>query len=152
MGCSGGIGIFWNNEINLNILGYSQYHIDASVQVLGTFFWRITCVYGEAKTHERYKTCNKMKDISSGNSLPWLCIRDFNEVLRAYEHVGIGQRSQAQIQGFREQWIFVSWWTWVSRVTFGPGRRRLLADLTRELGWTELWVQRNGVRNFHLHL
>jgi hypothetical protein len=64
--------------------------------------WRLTCVYGEAKTHERFRTWNMLKDISSNNSLPWLCIGDFNEVLRVDEHVGIGQRSQAQIQGFRD--------------------------------------------------
>jgi exonuclease III len=28
---SGGLGIYWNNEINIGILGYSQYHIDVSV-------------------------------------------------------------------------------------------------------------------------
>ena len=27
-GRSGGIGLFWNNAINLEILGYSDYHLD----------------------------------------------------------------------------------------------------------------------------
>jgi exonuclease III len=30
-GRSGGIGIFWNNDINIEILPYSQYHLDAVV-------------------------------------------------------------------------------------------------------------------------
>jgi hypothetical protein len=30
-GRSGGLRIFWNNEIKLEILSYSQYHIDTSV-------------------------------------------------------------------------------------------------------------------------
>ncbi|XP_073359774.1 uncharacterized protein [Aegilops tauschii subsp. strangulata] len=34
--------------------------------------------------------------------MPWVCIGDFNKVLRYDEHEGIGQRSQAQIQGFRD--------------------------------------------------
>jgi hypothetical protein len=29
-GRSGGLGIFWNNYINFNVLDYSKYHIDAS--------------------------------------------------------------------------------------------------------------------------
>ena len=30
-GRSGGLGIFWNNEIKLEILPYSQYHLDAII-------------------------------------------------------------------------------------------------------------------------
>ena len=29
-GRNGGIGLFWNNEINIEILGYSDYHLDCS--------------------------------------------------------------------------------------------------------------------------
>lgn len=34
--------------IKLEILGYSKYHIDASVGELGPAPWRLTCIYGEA--------------------------------------------------------------------------------------------------------
>ena len=30
-GRSGGLGIFWNNNLNVEILPYSQYHIDAII-------------------------------------------------------------------------------------------------------------------------
>ena len=53
---SGGIGVFWNKGINLVTLDYSKYHIDFSVQGLGPVDWRLSCVYGEAQTHERYRT------------------------------------------------------------------------------------------------
>ena len=53
-GRSGGIGIFWNNEIKLEILGYSDYHVDCSVEEVGFEPWRATVVYGEAQTHLRY--------------------------------------------------------------------------------------------------
>jgi hypothetical protein len=101
-GRSGGLCLFWNNEIKVDILGYSQYHIDASIQGIGDSTWRLTSVYGEAKTQERFKTWDMLKDISTTSMLPWLCIGDFNEVLRPDEHEGIGHRSQAQIQGFRD--------------------------------------------------
>jgi ribonuclease HI len=101
-GRSGGIGVFWNNEIKLNCLGYSKYHIDFSVDDLGSVPWRLTCVYGEAQVSERYKTWDTLKGMASNSPLPWLCIGDFNEVLRQDEHIGIGPRSQAQIQGFRD--------------------------------------------------
>ena len=43
-----------------------------------------------------------LKNISTLSSLPWLCIGDFNEVLRPDEQQGIGERRNAQIQGFRD--------------------------------------------------
>ena len=55
-GRSGGIGLFWNNEIKIDILGYSRYHLDVSVEEEGQDAWRMTCVYGEAQTHLRYRT------------------------------------------------------------------------------------------------
>ena len=65
--------------------------------------WRLTSsVYGEAQVSERHKTWDLLKDICGDSPLPWLCIGDFNEVLRSDEHVGIGRRSASQIQGFRD--------------------------------------------------
>jgi exonuclease III len=55
-GRSGGLGIFWNNEINIEILPYSQYHIDVVVSSPSMEPWRLTCVYGEAQVQERFKT------------------------------------------------------------------------------------------------
>jgi hypothetical protein len=55
-GRSGGLGIFWNEEINLEIVGYSLYHIDAIIDDLVDVKTRVTFVYGEAQVNERYKT------------------------------------------------------------------------------------------------
>ena len=101
-GRSGGIGIFWNNATKLEILGDSCYHIDAKIEEAGQDPWRITCVYGEAQTHLRHQTWDLMKGISTVSNLPWLCFGDFNEVLRPEEHEGVANRSNAQIQGFRD--------------------------------------------------
>ncbi|KAK1665276.1 hypothetical protein QYE76_053435 [Lolium multiflorum] len=73
-----------------------------SVVSMSSNQWRLTNVYGESQTSERYKTWNTLKDISSSSSLPWLCLGDFNEVLRADEHQGVGTRSLNQMQGFRD--------------------------------------------------
>ena len=101
-GRSGGIGLFWNNSIKVEILGYSCYHLDISVEEQGEDPWRMTCVYGEVQTHLRHQTWTVLKNISTLSNLSWLCIGDFNEVLRPDEHEGVGQRSNAQIQAFRD--------------------------------------------------
>ena len=51
---------------------------------------------------ERHKTWDTLKYIRSSSDLPWLCIGDFNEVLHRSEHVGVNERSNAQIAAFRD--------------------------------------------------
>jgi len=101
-GRSGGLGIFWNNAIKMEILPYSQYHIGVTVTEAAGEPWRLTYVCGEAQTSERFKTWNMLKHIKSSNALPWVCIGDFNEVLHQLEHEGVQEQSYGQIQGFRE--------------------------------------------------
>ena len=101
-GRSGGLGFFWNNDINIEILPYSQYHIDAIVSSANMEPWRLTCVYGKAQVRERFKTWDMLKYIKSASDLPWMCIGDFNEVLLREEHDGVNMRSNHQIEGFRE--------------------------------------------------
>jgi hypothetical protein len=101
-GRSGGLAMFWNNEINLQILSYSQYHLDAVITERDREPWRLTCVYGEAQVSERFKTWDMLKFIKSSSPLPWMCIGDFNEVLHQHEHEGVAERSLAQMAGFRE--------------------------------------------------
>jgi exonuclease III len=47
-GRSGGLGIFWNNEIKLQLLPYSQYHVDAIITEGSNDPWRVTCVRGSS--------------------------------------------------------------------------------------------------------
>jgi exonuclease III len=101
-GRSGGLGLFWNNEINLEVLPYSQYHIDAIISSPTMEQWRLTCVYGEARVSERYKMWDLLKFLRSSSPLPWVCMGDFNEVLHREEHQGVNERSYAQIMEFRE--------------------------------------------------
>jgi exonuclease III len=60
-GRSGSLGIFWNSEIKIEILPYSQYHIDAIVSSSFMDPWRLTCVYGEAQVNKRHKTWDLLK-------------------------------------------------------------------------------------------
>ena len=99
---SGGLGIFWNNNTGVELLPYSQYHIDAIVTEFGKEPWWLTCVYGEAQLSERHKTWDMLKFVKSSSHLPWVCIGDFNEVLHREEHSSVQERSMAQIEGFRE--------------------------------------------------
>jgi hypothetical protein len=90
------------NEIKIEILPYSQYHLDAVVSSINMEPWRLTCVYGEACVSERHKTWDMLKYIRSFSALSWLCIRDFNEVMHRNEHNGVNERSNSQIAAFKD--------------------------------------------------
>jgi hypothetical protein len=76
----------------VEILLFSQYHIDARIMERDCEPWRITCVYGEAQVAQRFKTWDMLKHIKSSNPLPWVCLGDFNEVLFQHEHEGVAAR------------------------------------------------------------
>ena len=100
-GRSGGLGIFWNDEIKVEVNGYSEYHIDIAVEELVNIPTRITFIYGEAQVTERYKTWDLLRGITGDNTQPWVVMGDFNEVLLQSEHDGVGNRSQAQMDSVR---------------------------------------------------
>jgi hypothetical protein len=102
IGRSGGLVMFWKNEINMDIFPYSQYHIGAVVSSSSEEPWRLTYVYGEAQVSERHKTWDMLKFIKSSSPLSRLYIGDFNEVLLWEEHMGVRERSNTQIQAFRD--------------------------------------------------
>ena len=101
-GRSGGLGVFWNDEIKLVVDGYSKYHINVVIDDLAHVKSRVTFVYGEAQTSERYKTWDMLRSIVGANDLPWLVMGDFNEGLHSHEHDGVANRSQAQMDAFRD--------------------------------------------------
>jgi hypothetical protein len=45
-----------------------------------------------------------LKFIKSSSDLPWVCLGDFNEVLHRSEHVGVQERSYAQMAGSKRLW------------------------------------------------
>jgi hypothetical protein len=101
-GRSGGLAMYWNNNLRLELIHFSQYHIDMIVSEAGKEKWRLTCIYGEAQTHLRHKTWDLLKFLSTESDLPWISVGDYNEVLRPEEHLGVGQRDPLQMRGFRE--------------------------------------------------
>jgi hypothetical protein len=49
-----------------------------------------------------------MKQMRSDFDLPWLCMGDFNEILRREEQLGPNIREDYLMEGFRRQWMYAS--------------------------------------------
>ena len=61
-----------------------------------------TGFYGEPVSHKSFESWNKLRQLQRKFNLPWLCARDFNEILGSSEKLGGNNRSQAQMQLFRD--------------------------------------------------
>lgn len=46
VGRSGGLAIFWKNNVNCEITSYSRNHVNVNFIENGTVVWSLTCLYG----------------------------------------------------------------------------------------------------------
>ena len=99
-GRSGGLGLFWKNDVSLDVKKYSKYHIDTIVTENGKEPWRMSFIYGEPNRSLRYRTWDIMKQMRSDTDLPWICIGDFNEILRREEQLGPNSKEEYLMEGF----------------------------------------------------
>ena len=156
-GRSGGLALFWNRGINLEIKSYSGNHIDAFVwETNNSSTWRITGFYGHPETHKRYDSWRLLSFLHSQYQLPWLCLGDFNEILSMHEKSGGPVRSQHQMDGFRNIINFCGFsdlgycgidFTWCN---MQDGEDRIQLRLDRALATHEWIVKFLGMRVFHL--
>jgi hypothetical protein len=75
------LALLWNDPAQINVQNYSQNHIDSHVQLLGGTKWQFRGFYGHLEGHRLRKSRALMDKLHSLNTLPWLCMLDFNEIL-----------------------------------------------------------------------
>ena len=64
--------------------------------------WRITGFYGHPKAHKRKESWDQLKALNLKFQLPWIYFGDFNEILSMNKKMGGVQRSQRQMDEFRD--------------------------------------------------
>ena len=101
MGRRGGLALLWKKDILVEIQGYSNHYIEAIVidPSIG-FKWRIIGFYGHFETHRRKESWDMLRELNRRYSFPWLCFRDFNEILTMGEKMGGARRHQKQMKDF----------------------------------------------------
>jgi len=85
-GRSGGLILMWKKEVAIQCKGISQYYIDVVIQDVEE--WRLTGIYGEPNWDRKERTWEALRSLHNGESLPWLALGDFNEILFHYEKEG----------------------------------------------------------------
>lgn len=82
-GRRGGLAVLWNSEIRCVVKSFSNNHIDFLIEEEVT--WRMTLFYGHPVTHQRNATWELLKRLNDQMELPWICVGDFNEILKKGE-------------------------------------------------------------------
>ncbi|KAK2644182.1 hypothetical protein Ddye_019377 [Dipteronia dyeriana] len=75
---SGGLCLYWNNNVSVSLVSFSQGHIDVKIADNGDITWRFTGFYRNPDS------------------------RDFNEILWDYEKSGVNDKSWHALADFRE--------------------------------------------------
>jgi hypothetical protein len=87
---SGGLAMFWTNNVNLNIVGYNNNMIDCYIECdIDRNKWRATGIYGFPNKENKILTCDLISSLNQSNmNDQWLLFGDFNLVFNSYEKQG----------------------------------------------------------------
>lgn len=103
VGSGGGLALFWDESVHLDLLSYTNRHIDVLVKEDGSAMqWRCTFVYGEPKAHERHNMWTLLRRIKPNSTAPCCLMGDFNEAMWQFEHFSEHKRKEKQMLDFRE--------------------------------------------------
>ncbi|XP_024200277.1 uncharacterized protein LOC112203561 [Rosa chinensis] len=102
-GNSRGLAMFWNEDVSIVPCSSSAHPIDLVIfGNLGEPQWRLTGFYGYAQPRERDRSWELLCTLRDLDSLPWVVIGEFKEILNSSEKIDGQVRAERQMRGFRE--------------------------------------------------
>jgi hypothetical protein len=103
-GLSGGLGLFWSAEYDVDVKSYSSGHIDATVQKKDHSVggWMFTGFYGASRAENTHQIWRFLRTLSNVNCSTWLYLGDFSETMYASEHFSRAARPEWQMRNFRD--------------------------------------------------
>ena len=84
----GGLVLFWKASVNLTMEGSSKYYIDSYIDKNTENALRFTGFYGGPEMAKRWEAWNDLCSLINHSEIPWICVRDFNEVTKQCEKLG----------------------------------------------------------------
>ncbi|KAI5336490.1 hypothetical protein L3X38_015758 [Prunus dulcis] len=88
-GLSGGLGLWWNFNVKVEILSATKNMIDTIVtNASDSSLARVSWVYGPPHYRDKARFWDSLDRFSWNNNTPWLCTGDFNELLWQHEKSG----------------------------------------------------------------
>lgn len=152
------IAHFLNDKVQVSVVNSSPNYIDTLVCFLAAnFFCKISWLYGNAHINEKQAFWGSMYSSFPHQSIPWLCLGDFNEILWHREKWGglapdiwrlnLFQSflSNGQLRDLNYQGPAFTWFT------LRHGRVFIKMRLDRALGNSAWCPAQSRTRVFHLH-
>ena len=99
---AGGLAMMWKAGVDLHVQTFSLNHIDARIMNNSPTPWRITGFYGRPKAHRKHESWELLRHLHSRDSMPWLCVSDYNEILSSEEKQGGLPRPPRKMEDFRQ--------------------------------------------------
>ena len=100
-GWSGGLAVLWKEDLKVDVQSYSDSHIDAIVgQRDNGQEWILTGFYDNPETSKNEESWLLLKRLSRLNSMSWVCLGDFNELMNDGEKKGGSARPVRQMEIF----------------------------------------------------
>lgn len=98
----GGLALLWFEDIELEIINYSTFHIHTKVMEnsLGVVSF-LTSFYSAPEVGKRACTWNLLGRINSGMDANWCLMGDFNEIISHNEKIGGRPRPLSQMATFK---------------------------------------------------
>ena len=97
----GGPALYWKNGTDLHIPDSSPSHVDTEVNLGVDDAWRFIGFYGNPVTTNQEHSWTLLKHLCLKLDLPWLCLGDFNEIIKAEEKIGGAPCRERQMTDFR---------------------------------------------------
>ncbi|CAA7019717.1 unnamed protein product [Microthlaspi erraticum] len=97
---SGGLALYWKQEISLQVLSSCKSYIDTSITYKGNTFFS-TFVYGEPDFSLRKEVWDEVTNLGLVRDKPWFLTRDFNDIIDISEKSGGKQQTEASFGDFR---------------------------------------------------
>nr|XP_011469216.1 PREDICTED: uncharacterized protein LOC105352889 [Fragaria vesca subsp. vesca] len=102
-GQSGGVALFWQDGLDIRFLSKSKSHVDVEIQAVDGLGvrWRMIGLYGNPLASERHLTWDLLRDLYDVSTIPWVVIRDFNEIVQDNEKDGGVPQNLNQMMRFQ---------------------------------------------------
>ncbi|KAK8534695.1 hypothetical protein V6N12_057339 [Hibiscus sabdariffa] len=87
-GITGGLALWWSNDVKLSILHYDNNFIDTKISINGEAEWYGTFIYAPSYTEDKQKFWETLAPLQNDVNAKWCVLGNFNGVVSPEEKYG----------------------------------------------------------------